>query len=203
MEERAELTQQLDQQIKAYAHKVCRFGWAEYDDVLQDGRIGALDAAARWDPDRGAFSTFAWHRIRGEITDGMRRRDVISRSARQQLDQDDPRAASSFLSLDATMGSDQDDLRLGDVIPDSDPGPEYTITEAAYLTWQVQEIDVALKRLTGFERDVVRAYFWGGLTLWQIGERMGFTESRACQILNKAVGIMTRTMMARDELTAC
>lgn len=46
----------------------------ETDDLVGWGHMGLLEAATRFDPSRGAsFRTFAHHRIRGAIYDGLRR----------------------------------------------------------------------------------------------------------------------------------
>lgn len=45
----------------------------EYDDLLSLGTQGLIEAAQRYDPDRGtAFPGFAYYRIRGAIYDGLR-----------------------------------------------------------------------------------------------------------------------------------
>src|SRR3954471_17281743 len=42
-------------------------------DLIQQGRIGLMEAARRYDPSSAAsFKTFATYRIRGEIIDGLR-----------------------------------------------------------------------------------------------------------------------------------
>jgi RNA polymerase sigma factor (sigma-70 family) len=40
---------------------------ADYEDVAQEARIGLWQASLRFDPHKGAFSTCAYHRIRGAI----------------------------------------------------------------------------------------------------------------------------------------
>lgn len=192
-----DLVLSVDQMVRAYARKVVRAGVAEFDDVVQDGRVGALHAAHSWDPDVANFPTHAMHRIRGEVIDGMRRRDVVSRSIRASWDPDDVRLQQQT-SLNLVVGDGG--AELGTLLPADEPDPEQLVVEAAYFDWQCKEAQFAMRMLSGYERDVVRDYFWGGLTLWQIGERMGFTESRASQIRNRALLTMWRCMSTRDEL---
>lgn len=60
-------------------------GCVSHQDLVQDGTIGLIEAARLYDPSREAsFATFAWHRIRGEILDGLRRSDWIPRMLRGQ-----------------------------------------------------------------------------------------------------------------------
>ena len=56
----------------------------EYDDLVQAGMIGLLDALSRYEPDRGAqFETFAMQRIRGAMIDELRGSDWLPRSVRR------------------------------------------------------------------------------------------------------------------------
>ena len=58
----------------------------DFDDILSFGVLGLLDAAERFEPERGfSFQTFAVPRIRGAILDELRRFDWISRSGREKL----------------------------------------------------------------------------------------------------------------------
>lgn len=193
-----ELVLSVDPLCRSYARRVCRNGVSEYDDVHQDARVGAIHAAHSWEPEVASFSTHAMHRIRGEVADGMRRRDVVSRSIRANWDPDDPRLQNQT-SLNLPIGEGAGEL--GDLLPDLDePSPEQLVVEAAYFDWQCEQVQFAMRMLSGYERDVVRDYFWGGMTLLQIAERMGLTESRISQIRSAALLIMWRVMSARDEL---
>lgn len=56
-------------------------GW-EYEDLLSTGVVGLIEAADRYDPERGtSFECYAVSRIRGAIIDHLRTQGVISRSA--------------------------------------------------------------------------------------------------------------------------
>src|SRR6478752_5355306 len=55
----------------------------ELGDLVQDGMIGLIDAACRFDEDRGIkFETFAERRVRGAIIDALRR-DAWPRGVRR------------------------------------------------------------------------------------------------------------------------
>ena len=57
----------------------------ELDDLVGYGTIGLLHAVERFDPHRGILlKTYAEHRIRGAILDGLRGMDWLPRSARQK-----------------------------------------------------------------------------------------------------------------------
>lgn len=54
------------------------------EDLVQTGTLGLIEAATRFDPDRGAaFSTYAGRRIEGAIIDMLRRDDWAPRSVRE------------------------------------------------------------------------------------------------------------------------
>jgi len=55
-------------------------GHVAFDEVLALAAAGLAEAAARFDPARGAtFATFAWYRVRGTIIDGLRRSTQLPR----------------------------------------------------------------------------------------------------------------------------
>ena len=57
----------------------------ELEDLMSYGMIGLLNAIERFDPGRGVLlKTYAEHRIRGAILDGVRAMDWLPRSARQK-----------------------------------------------------------------------------------------------------------------------
>ena len=82
------------------------------------------------------------------------------------------------------VGGDRTDrTTLGDTIPDSTAGPV-----AMFEDKESKEIlGQAIMQLGERERTVLSLYYYEGLTLAEIGEILGVTESRVCQIHTKAV----------------
>src|SRR5258706_3930441 len=95
----------------------------ELGDLVQDGMLGLIDAAFRFDEDRGIkFETFAERRVRGAMIDALRR-DAWPRGVRRQRREleaarEDLRrelgAEPSLADLAARVGSDE--ARLGRTI---------------------------------------------------------------------------------------
>ena len=95
----------------------------ELSDLVQDGMLGLIDAARRFDEDRGIkFETFAERRVRGAMIDalrrdawprGVRRQRRELEAAREQLRRE-LGAEPSLADLAARMGSDE--ARLGRTI---------------------------------------------------------------------------------------
>jgi RNA polymerase sigma factor FliA len=56
----------------------------EREELARAGMLGLVEAAARFDPERGRFAAFAGRRIEGAILDEVRRRSWAPRSVRSQ-----------------------------------------------------------------------------------------------------------------------
>lgn len=58
---------------------------ADYDDLVQAGIVGLIDAANKYDAEKqNSFPTYAKHRIRGAILDNLRKLDWASRDMRRR-----------------------------------------------------------------------------------------------------------------------
>jgi RNA polymerase sigma factor for flagellar operon FliA len=75
----------------------------EWDDLVQAGTLGLIDAAAKYDlTKRIVFPAYANHRIRGAILDSLRQLDCASRSMRRQHKQ------IAIATADLTMSLNRD-----------------------------------------------------------------------------------------------
>jgi RNA polymerase sigma factor for flagellar operon FliA len=83
---------------------------------------------------------------------------------------------------------------LGDTLQDQGDAPGATIE----LEETRRQLAKAIQRLDDRERKVLTLYYYEGLNLAEIGEILGVTESRACQIHTKAVLHLRQRL--RDEL---
>src|SRR4051812_23071783 len=86
-------------------------------------------------------------------------------------------------ALDEMLGDRGDATTLGDTIPDRGDGPG-ALLERSELRGQLAE---AIERMPEREKIVLTLYYFETLTLSQIREVLGVTESRASQIHPKAV----------------
>ena len=85
-----------------------------------------------------------------------------------------------------------DGSTVADTIPDKGEGPM-----AAFEVEEMKQILAgAIDRLGEREKIVLTLYYYEGLTLAEIGEVLGVTESRVCQIHTKAV------LQLRSKITA-
>ncbi len=99
-----------------------------------------------------------------------------------------------LVALDDTVsqGDRGDSATLGDTIPDKGIGPG-----AAFEVEEMKQLLAgAINRLGDREKIVLTLYYYEGLTLAEIGQVIGVTESRVCQIHTKAV-YQLRSKMAQ------
>jgi RNA polymerase sigma factor for flagellar operon FliA len=197
-------------------------------DFVQDGMIGLIDAAHRFDEKRGIkFETFAERRVRGAMIDALRR-DAWPRgirrvrreleAAREKL-RHDLGSEPSLAELAAHLGSDE--TRLGRTIvrintiestsplatvdsvaaaslppvmvPPEQPTPDKACERGEVAT----RIREAIKGLPWRERKVIGLYYYGEVTMKQIGSELGVNESRVSQLHARAVQRL-RKMLGSD-----
>jgi RNA polymerase sigma factor for flagellar operon FliA len=198
---------------------------AGLDDLEGYGAEGLIDALDRYDPDRGfQFSTFAVHRIRGAIYDGIRTSDWVPRSVRRKAREmheaqtelyarhgrpptEDEEAAALAVSVQALRtGKVQvavasvaslDRAPASEDAPSEPPAGDETDPLVAYLAREKrQAVRVAMARLPERERTVAVLSFGEGMTLAEIGRTLGVTESRVCQIRASALAHLRGYMHA-------
>jgi len=139
-----------------------------YDDMVQFACLGYLNAKKRYKKKRGcSLAVFAWHRMCGAVRDGLRQFDPLPRTFRRD-----------FPTVKLERG----------VNPWEEPS--YT-TDLNYKLDTQAKVRELLALLTPRQREVVELYFFKHLRLWQIGKRLKCSESRVCQILREAKGIMS------------
>lgn len=100
------------------------------------------------------------------------------------------------IALDEFVGSSDRDggATLGDTIATDDEGPG-DLFEVQEMRGLLSE---AVERLPEREKVVLTLYYYEGLTLAQIGDVIGVTESRVCQIHTKAILQLRSRMAAAD-----
>lgn len=182
-------------------------------DLVSAGVFGLMNAIEKFDPAHGAkFETYAIPRIRGAILDSLRALDWVPRSVRSRsrsvqdaiatLEHElgrtptDDEIASALKITTAELEQWLADIAAGSVGPldhvamDSAPSENTTELQPGHALEQ-QELRDAMRseitRLPEREQAVLILYYEDGLTLSEIGEALGVTESRVSQIHTKAV----------------
>lgn len=192
-------------------------GSVEMDELISAGTVGLIEAVDRFDPERGELKSFVEIRVRGAMVDMVRRNGWVPRSVRRKAkaieearrsftvvngrtptqaetartmgmsSQDyaslENQAHSRHLvSLDAPI-NDEAGSTLADMVESDALSADEIIDE--------QEMRVilsrAMSRLSERQRTVVTLCYRHGLTLREVGEMLGVTESRVCQIRSQAL----------------
>ncbi len=172
------------------------------------------------------FQTFAVPRIRGAILDELRRFDWISRSGREKLQKfertlediakvngsaDDASlmkamnmdeksykdlleiaSRSYVVSLDDVLALEDGDMQREEMIEDDAP----SALDIMEQNEEVEQVADALKRLPERERLLLSLYYYEGLTLKEIGQVLGVTESRVSQLHGRALSLLRADLKA-------
>jgi RNA polymerase sigma factor FliA len=187
-------------------------------DLVQDGMIGLIDAAHRFDEGRGIkFETFAERRVRGAMIDALRR-DAWPRGVRRQRRELDAAREAlrrelghepSLADLAARVGSDEKRLsrtivRINTIESTSPLANGDNIDEAslpaalvpsepdspdrAYEKLETRDrVRAAIQSLPSRERKVIGLYYYGEVTMKEIGAEIGVNESRVSQLHARAI----------------
>jgi len=193
------------------------------DDLIQAGMIGLLEALRNYDSSQGAaFETYAGIRIRGSILDEVRRSDWTPRSVHtkaQKMAENirrienhtgrDARASEVAESMDMTLDEyhqalqDSVSTRLFSIEELTQSGvtgftetaqsgrtPVDDLTQTDFKSALADSISGLPDR----ERLVISLHYKEELSLREIGESMGLSESRICQINSQAILRLTARM---------
>lgn len=173
-----------------------------------------------------SFQTFAVPRIRGAILDELRRFDWISRTGREKLQRleqtmqqlvqknqplDDKRVMAELgmdeksykelleiagrsyvVSLDEVLTTQDSDMQREFFIEDDAPSP----AEIVEKNEDVERVQAALSSLPERQQLLLTLYYHEGLTLKEIGNVLGVTESRVSQIHAKALASLRALLLA-------
>lgn len=159
--------------------------------------VGLIQAAQRFEPERGlAFTTLAGTRIAGAVTDCLRAESWVPRGALRK-DSGKPEcwkdlAPLQKVSLNQPIGHSEK-LQIQDRIRLQMRAPALDTTE---------EVEWLLAALPATEQFVIRQYYLQDESMKAIGEALGLTESRVCQIHAAAMARLRResfAMSARSE----
>ena len=190
----------------------------QFEDLVQNGMLGLLDALDRFEEGFGAqFETYATQRVRGAMLDGLRENDWLPRNLRREL----RRIEGAISALEHTHGRAPSERELADTLGMSLADYQKTLQDArghqlvyfddfagegdedflerhftdnnADPSNILEEKNVkalvvkAIERLPEREKMMMALYYEQDLNLREIGEVMGVTESRVCQLHSQAV----------------
>lgn len=183
----------------------------QLDDLVQAGLIGLMEAVRLYDPSQGAsFETYATIRVRGAMLDELRRNDWSPRSLSRRVRQlsEATRQIENRKGGTATAQEIADTLNLSlqeyhqwvleannqnffslESMEDFDR-PEDRGADSTYESVEEDRrrefLSDAICSLSEREQIVLSLYYDKDMTLKEIGEVLGVSESRVCQIHGEA-----------------
>lgn len=174
------------------------------DDLIQAGRMGLMDAAIRFKPEKGVeFGTFARYRIRGAMLDCLRNVDAVSREHRRTVN----RLRRAQHELWSRLGRKPDSEELaqelgvtlqklakllllassaeqGLEIFERTADPADLADQVIYRQQMIAIVRKAVERLPERDATIVRLYYWEGKNGREIGEFLGLSQGRISQIMS-------------------
>src|SRR5574343_1715990 len=216
-----------DQLVQRFAPLVKRIAYhlmarlppsVQFDDLVQNGMIGLLDAIDRFQEGFGAqFETYATQRVRGSMLDGLRENDWLPRNLRKEL----RRIEGMIAQLEHAHGRVPSERELADALGMSLGDYQKTLQDACgYQLFYLEDFSgegdedflerhftdndadpaailedhgiksmlvAAIGQLPERERLMMALYYEQDLNLREIGEVMGVTDSRVCQLHSQAI----------------
>jgi len=184
--------------------------WISEDDLVGAALIGLSEAAERYDSTRGEpFVAFAETRIRGAVLDELRRGDLMSRRARSAARQ----VGKTIRNLEHALGRQPEDHEIANAmgipleeyrqelemlthvaVVDIEPhtttlagdeaGSPQKLTEQKELASLLKK---GLERIPERDALILNLYYVEDLSYAEIGEVLGVSESRVCQLHARAI----------------
>jgi RNA polymerase sigma factor for flagellar operon FliA len=173
-----------------------RWKQADWADYVQNAMIGLLEAVDRFDPEQGVeFRTYARHRVRGAVFNGLRDASLIpsspaselllerSASLRDRNDAPDSGALQNF--TDWVVG-----LGVGFLLESSMEDGEAAANgpyASALRAESSRRVHAALRNLPSNERKVIVSHYMKHVPFTDIASDMRLTKGRISQLHHQAI----------------
>lgn len=152
----------------------------EYEDLVQVGMIGLLDAYDKYVVTKDcSFRTYAGKRIVGSIMDELRKLDHLSRPDRQAVKNGGRLDVDICYLEDYLCGSE-------DNIADDRDNPLDVLIRKDMLSKALSRID----SMTGQVKKVMQMHYHEGMSLKDISLELGVTISAVSQSRTRAIAIL-------------
>ena len=134
----------------------------DYEDLVQEGRFAVMESVWKWDPERGAFSTFAALTMQHRLMAKILRKKMLA-----------------TVPLDAPVSDEKDAETFLDLM--ADPG---SLEAEVVAREEMREFMGRLNRMPERLRQVaaMRATGMGQVT---IGKQMGISQTTVCRYLKQ------------------
>jgi RNA polymerase sigma factor for flagellar operon FliA len=201
---------------------------ADTEDLISAGTVGLVRAARAYRPDKHAdFKTYAYIRVRGAVIDELRSRSFASTGVHRQIRRireayqalmaetgqpppDEDLADRAGLSLRgyyrvveearrqhflSIHGLDEEKPCLANLIPADTTSPEHQAEQREI----VRRLTDAIQELPDRDRHVIILYYQRDLTMKEVAEALGVTESRVSQVHASALLRLSMRLKGDDQ----
>lgn len=154
----------------------------EFDDILQQARIGLFKAAKKYNPNRGAtFSTYAWHVIKN---------DLNTLYAKQQR-----YAQRETVSLDILASqSDEENESCRDLLQDE----KEDVFKKIKFREEKKAVQLAISKLPDRQKKIIYGLL-DGQDYRTIGKQLGFSKISAKTLVSRAYQRSLKNLKAELE----
>lgn len=188
----------------------------ELDDLVSYGYVGLIEAAGRFEPNRGLkFNTYAQYRVKGAIYDGLRAMGWLGRGEyqlfhRQELVDSAGGAKNILVSLSVlidAVSSAHFHGKRKEALANTGPicltelavyelGEEPLVSADILLEdMQIhQQVRSAVEQLPTREKKIVNLYYYQDWSLEEVGRELGFSKSWASRLHARALQHLARQL---------
>ncbi|MEM7138453.1 MAG: sigma-70 family RNA polymerase sigma factor [Myxococcota bacterium] len=168
----------------------------EIGDLISFGYGGLLEAEQRFDAARGVrFKTYAYHRVRGAMLDGIRKMTHLPRRAHEQAeDAADAQATASPAPMPLHMVFARLSASLVMVGPLHGQSAERSPEEQFIHQESVARLLRALRGLPERQRWIVRGHYFEGRSLDALARELGVSRSWASRLHTGALAQLREAM---------
>ena len=186
------------------------------DELVNDGMFGLAAAIRRFDPEQGVkFETYVTMAVKGAILDGVRRHDRIPRQARRRSTAMDASRRKFFEQYGRKPGDDEllawmkvprklrDNHLCSDKFAKTTNLEQYVnrdgehhdtndedAVDPTFLARSNEVKDYVLSLLVSDQlREIANLYYYGKMTMKEIGQKIGLCETRVSQLHGRIVAI--------------
>jgi RNA polymerase sigma factor FliA len=224
-ENRDELIERYLPYVRSIAQSIISKLPAQIDinDLIGYGRIGLIEAVERFDRTRGVgFKTFAYYRIKGAIYDGLRQIGWFSRSefARIRFEQsaNDLMNSHSSSSVETRGQSAEDEVQEVETLfsgivsaymlslesaETMNKAENRTTPDEDYEAKEFRQIiQRAISQLPETEKKLIEYYYYHGLTLEEIGNKLGLSKSWTSRLHSKCLQHLCEMLKGKGIVSA-
>ncbi|MBN2754391.1 MAG: sigma-70 family RNA polymerase sigma factor [Candidatus Goldbacteria bacterium] len=153
--------------VKSIASKYCHYG-VGFDDLYQEGVMGIMEAAKRFDETKGAkFSTYATYFVKGSILDYLKKEKSIN-----IIDMDiyeNENIEFYRVESESPQEKEEEYIKTAFVIPDDFPEAEKAVLELSLVEGKPFK---EIARVLGISRERVRQLKQKGLRRLKINKKL-------------------------------